>query len=139
LDGALIVKFVNGFSPSFNANFPVLTAGARSGTFNTFACDPLPQPGNYINVRYLATGVELYTTDATPRFNFIKGLRPSRLVQIQITGVAGQKYAIDGSPEVIPEWTALYTNVMPGSTLMDWMDSDSTNYVRRFYRARFVP
>jgi len=30
-------------------------------------------------------------------------------------------------------------NVIPGSALSDWVDLDSTNFVARFFRARFVP
>jgi hypothetical protein len=140
LDGRLNARLVSGFVPGFNNRFEVLACGSRLGTFASFLSDPLP-PGNFLNPVYLPGGVDLVTLDARPTFMAGSLSMTDGQFRFQLTGIAAQPYAIEAATNLEPpvSWTILATNVLPGSTLWEFVDPDATNYPHRFYRARYAP
>ena len=140
LNGLLSAKLLDGYLPGFNNRFEVLTHGSRVGTFAAFSSDPLP-PGNFLNPEYAPTGVNLITLDATPIFVANSLGRINGQFRFQLTGIAAQTYVIEATTDLEDPlaWVGIATNAIPGSTLWDFVDSASTNYPYRFYRARFAP
>ena len=53
-------------------------------------------------------------------------------------GVASETYWFEDSTN-LTSWTAISTNVIPGSAFLDLIDTDSPNFRYRFYRAMFLP
>lgn len=140
LDGRLHARLMSGFVPGFNSRFEVLTCGSRLGTFASFLSDPLP-PGNFLNPVYQPGGVDLVTLDARPTFTAGSLSMTNGQFSFQLTGIAAQPYAIEAATNLEPpvSWTPLATNVLPGSTIWEFVDPDSTNHPYRFYRARYAP
>ena len=140
LNGLLNARLVNGYLPGFNSRFQVLIHGSRVDTFAAFSSDPLP-PGNFLNPEYATTGVNLITLDATPGFVANSLGRTNGQFRFQLTGIAAQTYVIEATADLEDPfaWADIATNTLPGSTLWDFVDSASTNYASRFYRARFAP
>jgi NHL repeat len=58
--------------------------------------------------------------------------------QFVLQGQGGTDYVIQDSLDLI-HWTPLATNTLPEAGFATIMDSEMTNYVRRFYRALAVP
>jgi len=137
LDGCLTVKAANGFVPGSNDTFLIVTSPTRQGTFASVSREPIG-PRTWYNPRYLPTGVELTVVDAAGQFTDVRYNSTSHQVGLRLAGVAGKDYVIEASTD-FQDWTPLVTNTLPGSTLLDFLDVDSTNYMYRFYRALYVP
>ena len=140
LNGTLNARLENGYLPGFNSRFQVLAHGSRVGTFATFNSDLL-SAGNFLNPEYTATGIDFITLEATPDFVAGSLRRTQGQFGFQLTGIAGQTYIIEANIDLEDPlgWVGISTNTLPGSTLWDFVDSASTNYPSRFYRARFAP
>ena len=57
--------------------------------------------------------------------------------QLQLKGVSGRTYAIQGSTNLV-NWTTVLTNNPPAMPFL-WTDPDQGNSDRRFYRAQLLP
>ena len=57
--------------------------------------------------------------------------------QLQLKGVTGRTYAIQGSTDLV-NWTTLLTTNPPAMPFV-WADPDQGNFTRRLYRAQLVP
>jgi uncharacterized repeat protein (TIGR03803 family) len=62
---------------------------------------------------------------------------PNGSAQIRFGGALGYSYRLDASTDLV-DWTALST-FSNTNGIMQWIDSDATNYPHRFYRATWVP
>lgn len=62
----------------------------------------------------------------------------NRLFRLTLTGQPGETYVFQASTN-LTSWTALQTNVAPGSGVLKYNDARATNYVQRFYRGVRIP
>jgi len=142
LGGHLNVTLVNGFVPGTNDVFPFLTGAPRPSAFATFHADAVGG-GYYLNPVYQPGGVELRVVEPTPRFVSSQLQRSSRQAWFQMAGVAAQNYVIEATTNStsthLTGWLPILTNTVPGSTLLKFTDPERTNYLYRFFRARFAP
>jgi hypothetical protein len=60
-------------------------------------------------------------------------LLPNGVVQLTLTGLGGQVYAIEASPD-LERWLTI-TNVALSDSSGQFVDPAATNFPRRFYRA----
>jgi hypothetical protein len=136
LAGRLAVTFRNGFIPGSGLQYDVVAAPIV-GQFESFAA-PTISPHVFINPVHLPNLVCLVTTDPTP---IIAG-RPSfdnqGRLRLNIQGIVNQLYVVEASTNLVG-WAALETNSIPVSTLWQFVDADSANLPRRFYRVMFLP
>jgi hypothetical protein len=135
LAGTLSLGLTNGFVPTTNQTFQIISAASRSGVFVGAAGSALGN-GLYFTPAYLANGVRLDVVDGTAR------LTNSAVVggqfQLGLLGTVGGRYQIDASTN-LANWTSISTNLIPGSGFTNFIDSDSAIFPRRFYRALFLP
>ena len=87
------------------------------------------QPTNYI-----FNGAALFTSAPPPPQLAFAATLP---IQIQLTGQAGRRYAIQVSPDLL-NWTPLISNQLAG-TSWNWTDTQTGNQPHRFYRAVWLP
>lgn len=63
---------------------------------------------------------------------------PDGRYQVWLSGIAGRNYAIQSSDDLIG-WTPFSTNQMNLDGMFQFIDNQSTNLPRRFYRAALLP
>lgn len=58
--------------------------------------------------------------------------------QVSLSGIAGRDYAIEVSDNLVG-WTSISTNQMDLDGQLEFIDNQSTNFTKRFYRALLLP
>src|SRR5207248_6064236 len=110
LNGALSVNLTNGYSPTTNDSFTVLTAGARAGTFASFS-----YPSNQVTMQLsnTTTSVIARVTGVIPPPPVL--LTPEILgtnVKLTWTAVSNLTYRVEYKPDLIStSWNALAGDV----------------------------
>jgi hypothetical protein len=137
LAGALDLMLTNSFTPTNNANFAVITANTRSGTFSSVAGRGIGG-GLYFNPVYTSTAVTLTVADGTPIIASSSAAWVDGKFQFRLNGIASENYRIDATTNLM-NWTAISTNAIPGAAFLDFVDHDSPTFPHRFYRAVFLP
>jgi hypothetical protein len=136
LNGELEVRLADGFVPPEGSDYAVLSAGAIVGTFAGFSSD-LTQNNRYMNPVYEPDGVRLVTVDASGRLLDGQSRWQDGMFHLTIQGVANQSYQLEASTNLV-DWMVLSSQVIPASTLWQFIDQDSTNIPVRFYRVLFL-
>jgi hypothetical protein len=136
LNGALSLDFINGFVPTTNDSFAVLTAGTRNGTFSTFT-----YPSNAVTMQLSNT--------ATSVIAFVSGLVMPNPVLLQPelagsdfklcwTATSNVTYRVEFNPDLNQtNWSALAGNITATNDPTCLLDPLTTS--NRFYRVRVVP
>jgi hypothetical protein len=136
LNGGLGVSLANGYTPSLNDSFAVVTAGARSGTFASFT-----YPSNVVTMQLNNTTnsvIVQVTGVANPAPLLLTPVVSGTNVTLTWTAVSNLTYRLEFNPNLAPSnWNALSGDVTSLSNLASKLDSlTPTN---RFYRVRVVP
>jgi hypothetical protein len=135
LDGALGVELVNGFVPSTNDTFTVLTAGTRNGTFNNFL-----YPSNVVTMQLSNSpnSVIVRVTGATVSPPFLLSPVPAGSnVLITWTAISNIIYRLEYTPDLnSSNWNSLPGDVLGASNTASKLDALTTS--NRFYRVRVV-
>jgi hypothetical protein len=126
LGGALQVTLENGFAPAPAAQFQILSAASRNGTFAT-----LNVPAG-ISVNYSNTGVFLVVTGAVP----VQILPPHFSAggfNFGFNTISNRSYTVQSTTNLTnPNWI-LFTNFTGNGSLMQFAPS-VTNAAQRFFR-----
>lgn len=126
LAGALRVTLENGFAPAPGAQFQILSAGSRSGTFGT-----LYVPAG-ISVNYSNTGVFLVVTGAVP----VQVLSPqlsAGAFNFGFNTISNRSYTVQSAANLTsPNWI-LFTNFIGNGSVMR-LATPITNATRQFFR-----
>jgi len=136
LDGLLEVRLANGYVPPGGMEYGILDAAAITATFQDYASD-LTESSHFINPVYSATQIRLVTVGPSATLLGCRVGTQDGLFHFAIQGIAGQAYRVDASTNLI-HWSVLATNVIPGSTLWEFADPDTSQSPKRFYRAIFL-
>ena len=138
MNGGLSVDLTNGFSPTLNDSFTVVSAGTRNGTFAGFS-----YPSNRVTMQMGNTpnSVIVHVTDvftAIPQpMQFTPVLAGSN-VTLTWTAVSNAAYRVEFNPNLNPtNWNALSGDVIGVSNTANKLDALTSS--NRFYRVRVVP
>jgi hypothetical protein len=138
LNGALSVALVNGYLPTTNDSFAVVTAGTRSGSFSSFSYPSnqvtmlLSNTANAVIVR--VTGV----TAPPPAPLLLTPLLSGDNVLLTWTAVSNILYRLEFNPELTPSnWTAVPGDMLGTGTNVSKLDPLTPS--NRFYRVRVLP
>jgi hypothetical protein len=131
-DGTLNVTLAEGYRPSGGDHFAVAGYGSFTGAFN--ATNGLAL-GNCLDLalNYGAKILALDASDIHPRFVSCAMQSDGRF-QFSIFAATGQNYVIEASTN-LADWITL-TNFTGTNTALQFIDPDTANLDRRFYRAR---
>jgi len=102
--------------------------------------NPPGRPPDYYFAKILSNGEVIPDTlpPSSPAQPMISvSTQPDKTVQITVTGQAGVDYGIENSSDLIG-WT-LWTHQAATSGAFSVVDTNSTNYLTRFYRAIVMP
>jgi hypothetical protein len=131
LAGSLVVTLLEAYVPGPNQRYDAIVAPVRGG-FNSYNA-PGGENGIYVNPVYLPTGVQLVTIDARPVIAGNRQLDAEGRFTLQIQGVVNQRYTVEATVDFL-HWTPLQTNAIPASALWRFVDEESADLPRRFYR-----
>ena len=138
VNGALNVALVNGYLPTTNDSFAVVTAGTRSGSFSSFSF-----PSNQVAMLLsnTASAVIVHVTGVTappPAPLLLTPLLSGTNVLLTWTTVSNVLYRLEFNPDLTPSnWTALPGDVLSSSTNASKLDPLTPS--NRFYRVRVLP
>jgi len=136
LNGTLNVNFTNGFSPTTNDSFIILTCTNRLGIFSAFN---YPSNGYDMTLVYTASNVTLQIAEVYTPTSSIVSLQPgnpgSGSNTLVLSGISGDYYAVQFATNIIGPWMDFSTNL--AGTNGNWIviDPSATN-ASRFYRVR---
>jgi hypothetical protein len=137
LNGDLSVDLINGFIPTINDSFTVLTAGTRSGTFSNFI-----YPSNTVTMQLSNTvnSVIVRVTDVLtiPRPLLLSPEIAGLDIKLTWTSISNVTYRLEFNPDLNPSnWNALPGDVTALSNTASktdpWMPTN------RMYRVRVIP
>ncbi len=137
LNGALGVGLVNGFLPTTNDTFTVLSAGTRSGTFASFH-----YPSNAVTMQLSNTVnsviVSVSEVLAVPQPVLLPAEISGPDILLSWTAVSNLTYRLEFNPDLNPaNWTGLAGDILSLSNTASRLEAlPSSN---RFYRVRVVP
>jgi hypothetical protein len=138
LNGALSVNLVNGFLPTTNDSFAVVTAGTRTGAFANFY-----YPSNAVTMQLsnTATSVIVSVTSVAvpppPPFLLPPVLSTSNVL-LSWTAVSNITYRLEFNPDLTPSnWNGLAGDVIGVSNTASKLDALTPS--NRFYRVRVMP
>ncbi len=135
MNGALSVILTNGFVPTTNNTFTVLTAGTRSGTFANFS-----YPSNAVTMQLSNT-----TSSVIVRVTGVAPPQPTLLLPTLIgsnvlltwTAVSNITYRLEFNPNLTPSnWNALPGDVLAVSNTGSKLDTLTSS--NRFYRVHVI-
>jgi hypothetical protein len=137
LNGALSVGLTNGYLPSTNDSFTVLTAGTCNGTFTGFF-----YPSNQVTMQLSNTAnsvIVLVTAVAAPPPPFLLSASLSGSnVLLTWTAVSNTTYRVEFNPDLnASNWSALPGDVTNLSNFASKLDPLTPS--NRFYRVRVLP
>jgi len=135
LNGGLSVNFINGFSPTTNDSFTVLTAGSRSGTFGSFS-----YPSSQVTMQLTNTpnSVIASVTAVAPSQPLLSVSLVSSNVLLTWTAVSNMTYRVEfNSGFATSNWNALPGDLTSLSNLASKVDLLTPS--NRFYRVLVLP
>src|SRR5262249_19540914 len=110
---------------------------ASAGWTNLIWADGINDLGQITGSGFTASG-EYHAYVLTPAISLTSPtLLPSGRFSLTVVGLAGQRFVLLGSPDLLT-WTALATNTL-ASNSFQWIDSSALALSARFYRARTLP
>jgi hypothetical protein len=137
LNGALSVGLTNGFLPTLNDTFSVLTAGTRSGTFASFSYPSnqftmqLSNAANSVIVRVTAMVVP------PPPPTLLSPVLSGSNLLLTWTTVSNATYRLEFNPDLSPSnWNAVPGDVTALTTNATKLDALTPS--NRFYRVRII-
>jgi len=137
LNGALSVALTNGFVPTTNDTFTVLTAGTRNGTFASFSYPSnqvtmvLSNTVNSVILRVSDVGAVSQPILLTPEL-----AGPD--LRLIWTAISNTSYRLEFNPDLNPtNWNALAGDVIGLSNTASKLDALTSS--NRFYRVRVMP
>ena len=137
LNGALGVSLANGFIPTTNDAFTVLTAGTRSGTFANFyypSNDVTMQMSNTANSVIVGVSQVL----VVPRPILLSPEVVGSNILLTWTAVSNTTYRLELNPDLtLSNWNALPGDVTGVSNTASKLDALTPS--NRFYRVRILP
>ncbi|MSU61692.1 MAG: hypothetical protein EXS31_04720 [Pedosphaera sp.] len=138
LNGALGVNLINGFVPTTNDTFTVLTAGTRNGTFASFSYPSneftmqLSNTANSVIVRVTGGGV------VSQQPVFLPPEVSGTDIRLIWTGLPNTTYRLEFNPDLgLPNWIDLPGDVTSLGNTASKLDTLTSRH--RFYRVRVVP
>jgi len=137
LNGSLSVILTNGFIPTTNDTFTVLTAGTRNGTFTSFL-----YPSNQIAMQMSNTvnSVVIHVNEVVTILNPVL-LSPeisSSDIRFIWTAVSNTAYRLEYKTDLSStNWTVLAGDVVSTSNIASKLDALTSS--NRFYRVRVNP
>jgi hypothetical protein len=134
LHGALSADLANGFLPSTNASFAVMTAGSRNGAFANFF-----YPSNLVTMQLsnTANSVLVRVNSITVPMLFQPLLAGSNIL-LSWTAVSNTSYRVEFKPgPEVTNWNALPGDVTASNSSATKLDSLTVS--NRFYRVRILP
>ena len=136
LNGALGVGLTNGYVPSINDSFAVLSAGTRTGTFATFY---YPSNAAMMQLSNTPTSVIVRVTGvAPPQPILLSPILSGRNALLTWTAVSNATYRLESNPDLSPSnWNALPGEVTGVSNTASKLDALTPS--NRFYRVRVLP
>jgi hypothetical protein len=138
LNGALSVGLMNGYLPTTNDSFTVLSAGTRSGTFANFS-----YPSNQVTMQLSNTtsSVIVRVTGVTappPAPLLLTPLLSGTNVLLTWTAVSNILYRLEFNPDLAPSnWTTVPGDVLSSGVNASKLDPLTSS--NRFYRVRVLP
>jgi hypothetical protein len=136
LNGTLSVDLINGFVPTTNDSFTVLTAGARTGSFANFL-----HPSNLVTMQLSTTPNAVFVRSTgfpVPELVLFPPLITSSNVTLCWMGESNKTYRLEFSPDLGPtNWFTVPGEVSTSNhkTCL----SDALTASNRFYRVRVLP
>jgi hypothetical protein len=136
LQGTVKARLINGFIPETDQTFTVIQGGTLAGAF---ANTNILVSGSFwtFTPEYPANQVVLRAVFRPPTPSTLDAGWQNGSLQLQLTGGAGENYAVEASTN-LTHWTPLWVTNLPAPVLQ-FTDLDATNYPSRFYRAVAVP
>jgi hypothetical protein len=133
LKGTLQVNLAPGYKPVPGDSFEVLRFGSASGTFGAFQG---LQVANDLYLQPSLTPTNLVLLAVTPPQPVLSstGVMTANGFRFSITEAAGLNVIVDAT-EDFSQWTPISTN-LNCPVLLEILDTDAKQYVKRFYRAR---
>ena len=136
LNGALSVNLTNGYSPTTNDSFTVLTAGARTGTFTGFS-----YPSNQVTMQLSNTTTSVIarvTGVFPPPPVLLPPVLSSSNVLLTWTAISNGNYRLEFNPRLsLSNWSAVPGDVTSQSNLASKLDFLTPS--NRFYRVHVIP
>jgi hypothetical protein len=136
LNGSLSVDLTNGFSPSLNDSFSVLTAGTRNGTFNNFfypSNQLLMQLSNTVN-----SAIVRVSGLVIPRPTLLTPVLSGSNVLVTWTSVSNATYRLEFNPDLaLSNWNTVPGDIVGSSNTASKLDTLTPS--NRFYRVRILP
>jgi len=137
LNGALSVGLTNGFVPSTNDSFTVLTAGTCNGTFANFY-----YPSNAVTMQLSNTTssviVQVSAVALTPAPLLLAPMLSGTNLLLTWTAVSNIAYRLEFNPDLTPSnWNTLPGDVIGLSNTASKLDALTPS--NRFYRVQVVP
>lgn len=137
LNGALAVSLANGFLPTTNDTFTVLTAGTRNGTFANFY---FPSNDVTMVLSNSATSVIVRVNEVlvVPRPVLLTPEFAGPDLRLIWTAIPNTTYRLEYNPDLnATNWNALAGDVVGLSNTASKLDTMSSS--NRFYRVRVLP
>jgi len=137
LNGALQVSLANGFIPTTNDTFTVLTSGTRSGTFASFR-----YPSNLVTMQMTSTANSVIVNVSEVLVVPQPVLLPPEILGTEVrliwTAVSNNTYRLEFNPDLNPtNWNALTGDVTSLGSTASKLDALASS--NRFYRILALP
>ena len=132
-DGTLAISLVNGFTPTNGQSFTLVSYGSRTGQFATTQFPPLPVQSKW-NLVYTPNSVLL---QVVPSAYFQTFSLTNGAFRFSFTGQTGSLCLIEASTNLF-NWNPLLTNT-PFAGSLNFVDPQTTQFSKRFYRATIFP
>ena len=133
LGGILSVTLANGFSPTNGQSFAIATYASSTGQFSSTQFPPLPVELMW-KLTYAASSLLL---QVVPSNVFQTSSLTNGNFQFTFVGETGSSCLIEASTNLF-NWAPLFTNA-PFNGLLNYVDPQTPQFPKRFYRATIFP
>jgi hypothetical protein len=133
MGGILSVTLANGFSPTNGQSFAIATYASSTGQFSSTQFPPLPVELMW-KLTYAASSLLL---QVVPSNVFQTSSLTNGNFQFTFVGETGSSCLIEASTNLF-NWAPLFTNA-PFNGLLNYVDPQTPQFPKRFYRATIFP
>jgi hypothetical protein len=134
--GTLGISLTNGFTPTNGNSFVIATYSSRTGQFSTIQFPTLPA-GSQWQLAYNANALVLQVVQGVPSTAFQSSSLTNGNFQFTLVGQTGSMCLIEASTNLF-DWTSVLTNA-PFNGLLNYVDPQTPQFPKRFYRATIFP